>query len=130
VNEDPFADDERRQRARKVKPQYGEGELVKVAFARNQTEAEFVENLLLEAGIPSLVRRSGGFDVPDFLAAGPRDVLVPASGVSAARETLLQAGVETAGGSEGPDPRRVAIGLAIGFAALLAIIAVALLLGA
>ena len=29
---------------------------------------------------PSLMRRSGGFDVPDFLAAGPRDILVPASG--------------------------------------------------
>ena len=34
--------------------------------------------MLLEEGIPSLLRRSGGFDVPDFLAAGPRDVLVPA----------------------------------------------------
>ena len=29
---------------------------------------------------PSLTRRSRGFDVPDFLAAGPRDVLVPAVG--------------------------------------------------
>jgi hypothetical protein len=34
------------------------------------------------------VRRSGGFDVPDFLAAGPRDVLVPQGGESAAREVL------------------------------------------
>ena len=36
--------------------------------------------MLLEEGIPSLTRRSGGFDVPDFLAAGPRDILVPQSG--------------------------------------------------
>ena len=44
--------------------------------------------MLLEEGIPSLVRRSGGFDVPDFLAAGPRDIVVAASGADAARELL------------------------------------------
>jgi hypothetical protein len=47
-----------------------------------------VQALLLEAGVPSLVRRSGGFDVPDFLAAGPRDVLVPRGGEEAARDVL------------------------------------------
>jgi hypothetical protein len=77
-------------RARKVKPQFSEGELVKVAWARNQSEGEFIQGLLLEEGVPSLLRRSAGFDVPDFLAAGPRDVLVPISGVDAAREILLQ----------------------------------------
>jgi hypothetical protein len=30
-----------------------------------------------------------GFDVPDFLAAGPRDVLVPEAGVEAARDLLV-----------------------------------------
>jgi predicted esterase len=79
---------ERQRRARKIKPQYSEGALVKVARAQNQPEAEFVEALLLEEGIPSLLRRSGGADVPDFLAAGPRDVLVPESAVEAAREAL------------------------------------------
>jgi hypothetical protein len=78
-------------RARKIKPQLAEGELTKVAGARNQAEAEFIQGLLLEEGVPSMLRRSAGFDVPDFLAAGPRDVLVPASGVAAAREILLQA---------------------------------------
>jgi hypothetical protein len=78
----------RRRRARKIKPQYAEGQLVKVARAANQPEAEFIEALLLEEGIPSLLRRSGGADVPDFLAAGPRDVLVPESGAQAAREAL------------------------------------------
>ena len=71
---------ERHERARKVKRQYAEGELVTVATGRNQAEADFVANLLLEEGVPSLVRRSRGFDVPDMLAAGPRDVLVPQSG--------------------------------------------------
>src|SRR5512135_1323805 len=82
---------ERHERARKVKPQFTEGRLVRVAGARNQAEAEFIQALLLEEGVPSLLRRSAGFDVPDFLAAGPRDVMVPQSGVVAAREVLLEA---------------------------------------
>ena len=79
---------QRQQRARKVKPQYTEGALVKVARAANQPEAELIEGLLLEEGIPSMQRRAGGADVPDFLAAGPRDILVPESGAQAAREAL------------------------------------------
>jgi hypothetical protein len=76
------------QRARKVQARYADGPLVRVAAARHQSEAEFLQGLLLEEGIPSLLRRSGGFDVPDFLAAGPRDILVPQSGALAAREAL------------------------------------------
>jgi hypothetical protein len=76
------------ERARKVQARYAEGPLVRVAAARHQSEAEFLQGLLLEEGIPSLTRRSGGFDVPDFLAAGPRDILVPQSGALAAREAL------------------------------------------
>jgi hypothetical protein len=82
---------ESHRRARKIKPQLAEGELVKVARGRNQAEAEFIQGLLLEEGVPSLLRRSAGFDVPDFLAAGPRDILVPLSGLETAREVLLQA---------------------------------------
>ena len=78
-------------RARKIKPQYSEGELVRVAGARNQAEAELIQGLLLEEGVPSMLRRSRGFDVPDMLAAGPRDVMVPASGAGPARDVLLQA---------------------------------------
>jgi hypothetical protein len=83
--------DERHERARKIKPQLAEGRLVRVAGAHNQAEGEFIQGLLLEEGVPSMLRRSAGFDVPDFLAAGPRDVLVPESGVAAAREVLLEA---------------------------------------
>jgi hypothetical protein len=82
---------ERREWARKIKPQLSEGRLVAVAYAHNQAEAEFIQGLLLEEGVPSLLKRTAGFDVPDFLAAGPRDVLVPESGVAVARETLLDA---------------------------------------
>nr|MDQ6915953.1 DUF2007 domain-containing protein [Actinomycetota bacterium] len=77
------------ERARKIKPQYAEGDLVRVAGGRNQAEAEFIQGLLLEEGVPSLLRRSAGFDVPDYLAAGPRDVMVPASGAPTARDVLL-----------------------------------------
>jgi hypothetical protein len=84
---------ERHERARKIKPQLAEGALVRVASASNQAEAEFIQGLLLEEGVPSMLRRSAGFDVPDFLAAGPRDVLVPESGAVTAREVLLEAEV-------------------------------------
>jgi hypothetical protein len=97
-------EDEARSRARKVHAPYAQGEPVRVATAQNQPEAELVQGLLLEAGVPSLVRRSGGFDVPDFLAAGPRDILVPRGGEEAAREVLgTQAGIAAP-----PRPRRPA----------------------
>jgi hypothetical protein len=76
------------QRARKVQARYADGPLVRVGTARHQAEGEFLQGLLLEEGIPSLLRRSGGFDVPDFLASGPRDVLVPESAALAARDAL------------------------------------------
>jgi hypothetical protein len=82
---------ERHARARKIKPQYSEGPLVRVVGARHQAEAEFIQGLLLEEGVPSMLRRTRGFDVPDMLAAGPRDVMVPRTGFDAAREVLLQA---------------------------------------
>jgi len=82
---------ERHERARKIKPQYAEGELVPAIGARNQAEAEFIQGMLLEEGVPSTLRRTRGFDVPDMLAAGPRDVMVPQSGYATAREVLLQA---------------------------------------
>lgn len=62
--------------------------LVKVAYARNQPEAEMIEGLLRQNGIESLTQRNGGFDVPDFLAAGARDVLVPETDAQRAHELL------------------------------------------
>jgi len=90
-SDDPWEHDPLRQRVRKIKPQLSEGELVRVIGASNQAEAEMIQGMLLEEGVPSLLRRARGADVPDFLAAGRRDVLVPASGLLTAREVLLQA---------------------------------------
>jgi hypothetical protein len=81
------------ERARKIDPRYAQGEPVRVAFTRNQAESDLVQNILLEEGIPSMARRTRGFDVPDFLAAGPRDVLVPESGAELARGLLREADV-------------------------------------
>jgi Putative prokaryotic signal transducing protein len=76
---------ERQRRARKIKPQYTEGPLVKVARASNQPEAELIAGLLLEEGIPCLVRNTiGGYSA----VIGEHDVLVAQSGAEAARETL------------------------------------------
>jgi hypothetical protein len=79
---------EEHERARKVRPEYIGGELVKAGWARNQSEGELIQGILLEEGIPSVQRRTRGFDVPDFLAAGPRDILVPQAAYEAAKELL------------------------------------------
>jgi putative signal transducing protein len=64
------------------------GRLVKVAYAQSQMEAEMIQGLLAEHGIPSMVQRTMGFDNPEFLAAGPRNVLVPEAVAQEAREVL------------------------------------------
>jgi hypothetical protein len=72
---------------------------VKVAVAPNETSALMMEGVLNNAGIPSLIQRAPGFDAPDFLSAGPRDVLVPDSLLGEARQILE----DTTGlGSYGP----------------------------
>lgn len=67
----------------------GGGKLIKVAFARNQAEAEMIQGLLSEGGMPSVLKRARGFDAPEFMAAGPHDVLVDSSHAQKAK-TLLE----------------------------------------
>jgi hypothetical protein len=66
-----------------------------------------------------MLRRTAGFDVPDFLAAGPRDILVPESGAETARDVLLQADLAptTSGGRTGPRPLVLAAVIGFGGAA-------------
>lgn len=63
-------------------------EPVRVAVAHNGPEGEMMVGRLEAEGIPAMLVRSGGFDVPDFLAAGPRDVMVPPEAEARAREIL------------------------------------------
>ena len=83
---------------------------MRVAGGRNQPEAEFIQGLLLEEGVPSVLRRTAGFDVPDFLAAGPRDVMVPEAGAETAIALLrdLRMGIAEPepGSAKGPKPTR------------------------
>jgi hypothetical protein len=117
---------EAHERARKIKPQYTGGRQVRVASALNLAEAEMIQGILLEEGIPSFQRRSRGFDVPDFLAAGPRDILVPEAGVEAAREFLMQTPVgdqlsAPAQPAAGAHPLRLLAGIVIAMAAAAAL---------
>jgi hypothetical protein len=66
----------------------GGDKLVKVAFAPNQMEAEMIQGLLSDHGIQSMLKRGPGFDVPEFLAGGPRQVFVLESAAELAREVL------------------------------------------
>ena len=116
---------EAHERARKVKPQYVGGRQVRVANARNLAEAELIQGMLLEEGIPSVQRRMRGFDVPDFLAAGPRDILVPEAGAEAAQELLADVRTgehEAAVPADGQRPGRLAAGLLIALAGAAALI--------
>lgn len=100
--EEPITD--AHERARKIRPQYARGELVRVTGGRNLADSEMIQGILLDQGIPSVLRRTRGFDVPDFLAAGPRDVLVPESGYQAARQLLAGAELLTAEAEPGSLP--------------------------
>jgi hypothetical protein len=102
-------------RARKIDPRYSEGQLVPVAGANNQAEAELIQGLLLEEGVPSVLRRTRGFDVPDFLAAGPREVLVPEAGAEVARELLRGTQDEPPpGAGGGPNPIKLVAAIVLG----------------
>ena len=96
-----------------------DSDLVKVAYAHDQTEAEFLQGLLYDADVGSVVRRAPGFDVPEFLAAGPREVLVAPSDVPIARDVLRQGDPDESAPAtrSGADrPSRILAGLLIGVA--------------
>jgi hypothetical protein len=111
---------EAHERARKIKPQYTGGQQVRVASAGNLAEAELIQGILLEEGIPSVQRRMRGFDVPDFLAAGPRDILVPEAGLEVAQQLLadVRAGETAPVSSDTGDqkPLRLLAGILIALA--------------
>jgi hypothetical protein len=98
-------------------------DLVKVGRADNQAEAEFLQGLLLEEGVPSVVQRGRGSDVPDFLAAGARDLLVSRENAQVARDVLLQGDVVSprSGSGAADRPLRVLVGLLIALAIVAAV---------
>lgn len=81
-------------------------EWVVLTHAPHQPIAELICNILSEEGIENYARRAMAFDVPDFLAAGPRVVMVRRSQHERARTLLDQ--LERDGSDEsssGPNAR-------------------------
>jgi hypothetical protein len=96
-----------------------DNDLVKVAYVSDESEAELLQGLLRTADVSSVVRRAPGFDVPEFLAAGPREVLVAASDVPVAREVLRDVDLgepEPPSRAGGDRPSRVLPGLLVAVA--------------
>jgi hypothetical protein len=60
---------------------------VRVAVAANQAEAELLQGVLHDVGIPSTWRRTGG-DLPELLAAGYREIYVPEEAADEAQALL------------------------------------------
>ncbi len=54
-----------------------------------------LQGLLGEADIPSVLKRTMGFDAPEFFASGPHDVLVAAAHAKRAREVLAEVMVDS-----------------------------------
>ena len=63
-------------------------EPVPVAFAANQTEADLIQGILREEGIPSLTQKPEGSFLTDLFAMGPRHIVVPASAEEKAKKIL------------------------------------------
>jgi hypothetical protein len=99
------------------------GRLVRVVQARNPTEAQLMQGVLLDAGIPSIDRATRAFDILDLLAVGPRDILVAEGAVEEARQLL---GVEAPALATGSTP----LAFAEAPSRLLAKLAVALVVAA
>jgi putative signal transducing protein len=103
-------------------------DLVKVAYANDEAEAELLQGLLRTADVGSVVRRAPGFDVPEFLAAERREVLVAASDVPVARDVLREVDPGEPGppsGSGADRPSRVLAGVLIAVALVALVVCLA-----
>ena len=109
-------------RARKIKPQYAEGALVRAIGAANQTEAEFIQGMLLEEGVPSMVVRRRGFDVPRHARRGPAQRHGPGVRSRGGARVLLQAELVEGDADPGTPPSQV-LAFVLGAVAIVALIA-------
>ncbi|HEX6602510.1 MAG TPA: DUF2007 domain-containing protein [Solirubrobacterales bacterium] len=67
----------------------GGGRLVKVAFARTHPEAELIQGLLSEAGIPSVLKETS-IGPSQVYMPGPADVMVAEGAARRARQVLAE----------------------------------------
>ena len=103
---EPPASSERQRRARKIKPQYAEGALVKVARAAEPARGRVHRGAAARGGHPEHAAPLGGVDVPDFLAAGRATSSCPSRAREAAREALAGTAARARARRPGDRPRR------------------------
>jgi hypothetical protein len=72
----------------KIRPEYTHGDLRTVTTVRHVAEGEMLRGMLLEEGIPSMVRPARAFVIPQALGAAPHEVVVPESGYEAAYQLV------------------------------------------
>lgn len=74
--------------ARRTAPDEHAVRWIAVGWVAHQPEAEMFLEILRGEGIPAFARRPAAVDVPDMLAGGPREILVPAEHEELARGLL------------------------------------------
>jgi len=97
------------------------GDLARLTSASSGPEADMISNLLAQEGIRVLIQRPAGFDVPDFLAGGPRDILVPGAAAEAARGLLADTGEHPMDPNAPSDADERPVRLLLGILAALAV---------
>lgn len=114
--EEPITDPEIR--AQRVRPEYASGELVKVAAATSQAEAELIVGILLDQGIPARVAN----ELASVFPSSSRDILVPRSAYDAARALVADTREHTLADENTGQPARLAAGLLVGLAVAAALV--------
>ena len=102
---------------------WGLMDLVKVGRADNQARPNSSGACCSRRGCLRLFQRGQRSDVPDFLAAGARDLLVSRENAQVARDVLLQGDVvpPRSGSGAADRPLRVLVGLLISLATAAAV---------
>jgi hypothetical protein len=72
----------------KVRAEYTHGDPVTVTTVPHVAEGEMLRGMLLEEGIPSMVRPARSFAIPQALGTGPQEVVVPESAYDAAYQLV------------------------------------------
>ena len=85
-------------RTSEAAPVGSEPQWTALTYAPNQPVAEMICNMLQESGLAAYHRRAQGFDVPDFMASGPRIVMVHRTTLENARAVIEPLDIDDAPG--------------------------------
>ncbi|HEX2129694.1 MAG TPA: DUF2007 domain-containing protein [Solirubrobacterales bacterium] len=111
--EEPITDPE--MRARRVRPEYASGALVKVASASSHAEAELIVGILLDQGIPA---RTADDLASSVFPTSSRAILVPESAYETARGLVADTAEHAVAPTQtGSAAKRLAIGMLVALGA-------------